>query len=233
MTTATAAIKPPPIRGSVPADYHGPLYYRLQHLGDSARKPLMQLINFDDRKVVRKLCQVHEISAALRKDPTLCDANGDLLPEWRTPITGKLKAGANKSWDEFSITGLTLVSQRIKDVVEAAALNVHYFVPLDIEDREGGNLRVYAFFCGVLRRRSPLALEANGIPYTLSDKGEPVFRTPDWMINSDRFVYLDASVVDGAPLLESGLGLLFSRELMERLGDIMPKGTVFVPMGLA
>jgi hypothetical protein len=36
-----------------------------------------------------------------------------------------------------------------------------------------------------------------------------------------------------APLLfDAGLSFLFSRELVERLGDCLPKGQVFVPMGL-
>jgi uncharacterized protein DUF1629 len=228
-----ATIKPPVIDGAVPGDYRGPLCYRLRSSGDSAKKPLVEMIGFADRNAKRKFIQIDQNLAARRMDPWLCDENGDLLPEWRTPIKAKLLANANKSWDEFSSGGINLVSERIRDVVERLAPGVHYFIPVDIDDRHGATFRVYMFFCGMTRLPTVLAMEANGIEYTLFPDGTPRYAPPAW-IYSNAFGYLDLSAIDGAPLLYSReLGFLFSQELVDRLGQIMPEGTVFVPMGLA
>jgi hypothetical protein len=89
------------------------------------------------------------------------------------------------------------------------------------------------FFCGLTRLPTVLAMEANGIEYTSFPDGSPRYAPPAW-ISSDAFGYLDSSAIDSAPLLYSPeLGLLFSQELVDRLGQVMPEGTVFVPMGLA
>jgi hypothetical protein len=234
MMVEAATIKPPVIDGAVPGDYRGPLYYRLRSSGDYAKKPLVHMITFEDRNAKRKFIQINENLAAMRKDPWLCDKNGGLLPEWRTPIKSKLMASANKSWDEFSTSGnIRLVSERIKDVIERLAPGVHYFIPVDIDDRHDATFRVYMFFCGMTRLRTALAMEANGIAYTLFPDGIPKFTPPAWL-HSNNFGYLDSSVIDGAPLFYAPeLGFLFSQELVDRLGQIMPEGTVFVPMGLA
>jgi hypothetical protein len=127
MTTKAAAIKPPRIRGKVPDDYRGPLYYRMatfSYYGD--KKPLHSMLNFEDRKVPARLARVDIGRAASRNDAVLCDTNGELLAEWRTPIKAKLKASAPKSWVEFAGTFMTTVSPRIRDIVEEFAPGIHY-----------------------------------------------------------------------------------------------------------
>jgi hypothetical protein len=42
------------------------------------------MLSYEDRSLVNRLAKVSIGRAALRQDPVLCDANGDLLPEWRT-----------------------------------------------------------------------------------------------------------------------------------------------------
>jgi hypothetical protein len=111
---------------------------------------------------------------------------------------------------------------------------VHYFVPIDIDDRAGGTFRVYGFYPGLTRKLPTVALEANGIKYRMSDDGQPLFPYPTGLTTTDRFFWLNASVIGGAPLLFDGnLSFLFSHELVQQLGDCLPKGTAFVPMGLA
>ena len=225
--------KPPVMRGTVPPNYRGPLYYRLHVFQwHAAKKPLQQMITFDDRAMGQRLANVSHPRAAWRQAPEICDANGDLLADLRTPVKARLKAGARK-WDEYSVGSIILVSPRIRDIIEEMAPGAHYFVPVDVADHAGGSFRVYAFYCGLAPRRTALALKANGIPYTTSQTGELVFTPPVWAATSDQFGYLEASVVGGAPLLsDDWLNALFSQELMERLGDVLPKGWAFVPMGL-
>jgi hypothetical protein len=224
--------KPPVIVGDVPPDYRGPLYYRLLNRSAGRRKkPLQEMIKFDDRKLGDRLASVNPLHAAVRRAPQLCDPNGELLSDLREPLKARLKSSASKGWDEFSSGVITLVSPRIRNVIEGLAPDVHYFVPIDISGDEGA-FRVYAFYCGLSRQYPALALEANGIGYSLAENGVPVFTTPHWL-ETDSFAYLDASVIAGVPLLlDWKVWLIFSAELVEALGDVMPAGTVFVPMGL-
>ena len=226
-------VEPAVIRGAVPAHYHGPLYYRVYVFASGrAGKPMSEMVAFADRALGERLARVNRYHAALRAAQGLCDERGDLLPDLRQPIRARLKAGATK-WRDELYGVLVLVSPRFRDVVEGLAPGAHYFVPLDVDDRAGGVFRAYAFFSGVGRRRAALALEANGIPYSFADTGELVFKSPEWVL-SDHFGYLDASVVDGAPLLyDWRLGPLFSAELVELLGNVLQRGAAFVPMGLA
>ena len=221
---------PPRINGQVPDDYRGPLYYRVQNLTYyGGKKPLHALLSYEDRGVRRRLAKVDLSRAALRRDPVLCDARGDLASAWRTPIKARLWATPRKNWEEFD----RIVSSRVRDVIEEFAPGIHYFVPVDIDDRQGG-FRAYFFFCGLGWTREVVAAEASGITETTTTVGGgriPAF--PDF-ISSERFAYLDGSVIDGAPLFYDGrLSLVFCRELVERLGDVLPRNQAFVPMGVA
>jgi len=229
------AVKPVVCRGVVPDHYRGPLYYRRLIFNFRAgKKPLERMLSFEDRALKQRLANVSFPRAAWRNAPELCDANGELLPELRTPLKAKMQASANRSWDEFSAHSLVLVSARIRDVIEAIAPSVHYFVPIDVADHDGGNFRVYAFYCGVTRPDTALAMEANGITRMVLANGGQTFEPPlNCITQSDRFAYLDPAVLAGAPLLyDPMLAMLFSHELVEQLGDCMPKGEAFVPMGL-
>jgi hypothetical protein len=227
------APKPPPIEGEVPKDYSGPVYYRLRTTGDNPGAPLSQSITFADRARAQKLSRISQLQAAFRKDPNLCDANGTLLSEWQTPLKGKLKASARNSFEEISWSAIPMVSERVREVIEELAPGVHYFIPMDVEDRQGETFRAYGFHCGLTDRQPALALEAHGIPFTLSGAGDRLYTPPAWL-RSTQFGLLDSAVLDGASLrYDATIGLLFSAELVRRLGGVMPKGTVFVPMGVA
>jgi hypothetical protein len=229
----TTAVKPPVIRGSVPADYCGPLYYRVHVFVVEDIKPLDQMITFDDKKIAERIIHTNSHQAAVRKAPLLLDANGELVPELRTPAKARLRSTARKNWDEFG----RFVSPRIRDIIEAAAPGIHIFVPIDVDDRNGGAFRVYAFFPGIAtsRKRPALAFEACGIPYTMNEYGEPIFIMPDWFVRGeDRFAYLDGSVVGGAPLIFDPIVYpIYSHELVQQLGDCLGKGRAFIPMGVA
>ena len=129
---------------------------------------------------------------------------------------------------------MSTVSSRVRDIIEEFAPGIHYFIPVDVDEGQGGCFRVYFFVCGVGWMGDVVALEASGITESMkSFAGDTIPAFPDF-IGSERFAYLDASKIDGAPLLYGGrLSLVFCRELVERLGDILPSGKAFVPMGVA
>src|SRR5438128_310515 len=87
----------------------------------------LQRSRFASPGMGQRLASAHWNHAAVRKARGLCDDNGALLPDLRSPVKARLKASANKSWAEFSISTLVMVSPRIRDVIENAMPGVHYF----------------------------------------------------------------------------------------------------------
>ncbi len=107
---------------------------------------------------------------------------------------------------------------------------------IDGERTDGsGTVRLYVLIIGVAPARTALAMEANGIEHTVSDQGAPVFRLPDWLgWGREQFGYLDPQVVDGHALVHAtGSLIVFSEELVRRLGNVLPKCNAFVPRGVA
>src|SRR5262249_35407330 len=103
---------------------------------------------------------------------------------------------------------------------------------VDVEDWQGG-FRAYFFFCGLGWTRDVVAAEASGITDTTTVGGGRIPSFPDF-VSSERFAYLDGSVIDGAPLFYDGrLSLVFRGELAARLGGVLPRNQAFVPMGVA
>jgi hypothetical protein len=230
--TFPATLQPPVIEGEVPADYRGPLYYRTRIVSFDTKKPLWNSLSLDCR--VKELGNVPLWAAAERKHPLLCDANGNLLPELCLPFKAQLRKNARKHWDDMSWHVICLMSERVKNVIEELAPGAHFFIRNDVDDRQGGSFPVYVFFCGVSSGNRPaISLEANGISWTPSPTGHrPVYKIPEFL-HSSTFGYLNASVMNGAPLLyDYETHLLFSQELVERLGNVT-EGMVFVPMGIA
>lgn len=232
-----SAVKPARIRGTVPNDYRGPLYYRVATFSyQGNKKGLHELVSFEDRKAVARLAKVDIGRAAQRNDVVLCDANGELLPEWRTPLKAKLKgsAGKTRNWVEFAATFMSTVSPRIKDIIEEFAPGIHYFIPVDVDDGQGGSFRAFFFVCGAGWFGRATALEASGFTETTTTFAGEVVPAPPDLIGSERFAYLDAAVIGRTPLFYDGeLSFVFCADLVERLGDILPSGKAFVPMGVA
>lgn len=160
---------------------------------------------------------------------TRCSATptGSCCRNGGTPLKAKLKASASKSWVEFAGTFMSTVSPRIKDIIEELAPGIHYFIPVDA-------FRAYFFVCGAGWMGEVVAREMSGITGTTTTfSGDVVPAFPDF-IGSERFAYLDGSKIGSTPLFYHGrLSWVFCRELVERLGDILPRGNAFVPMGVA
>jgi hypothetical protein len=164
------------------------------------------------------------------------DKKGALREKWRAPLRARIPKSAPKTWPEFGLGGsLTIVSPRLRDIIEELEPGANFFIPIDVAQSDGSTLRLYAMVFGVVPPRTALSMEANGIEYPLSDyDGSPIFKRPEWLMSpSEHFGYLDPKAVDNhaVPYDTSSL-MIFSEELMKRLGDVLPRGLAFVTMGV-
>lgn len=222
-------ITPPAIRGTVPEYYHGPLYYR-ETFDFTPHRTLYDNLIFD-RKINTKLAYVDPVMTARREDKVLCSADGDLLPEWRTPIKARFNTRAAKKFPEFDGGRITFVSERVRDVIEDIAPNEHYFIPFDVDSPDGSILRLYAFYCGLIRFGHIFALAESQNPYNIPGLQHKRKYAPS-AVESDSFIYLNAIYTAGAHLIHTEIGLVYSEELVQRLGDVLPYSHAFTPMGV-
>ena len=232
-------VAPPVIRGRVPDGYAGRVFYRLETFSyeGALRTVFPTVVKLVDQKLAQELAHPYSRGFSLYRSGKVVDDKGVLLPKWRGPLKGRISKAAPKSWPEFGSGGaFTVVSPRVRDVIEELEPGANFFIPIDGERTDGsGIVRLYVLIIGVAPARTALAMEANGIEHTVTDQVEPVFRRPDWLgWASEHFAYLDPKVVNGHALVHAtGSLIVFSEELVRRLGNVLPTRNAFVPMGVA
>ena len=232
--TAPQARRAPRISGSVPSGYHGPIYYRIRVNDDEyANKQLYAHLKFANRDLARRMAQAYPHEVALSVAPGLFGADRELLPIFRQPVQASLSASAPKKSPEWSFGPVQLVSERVRETIETLQPSKHLFIPIDVSGPQGSQRR-YVFFVRRDHTQTVLAMEANGIEYTASESGAPLFPTPDWTLSMDHFGYLSAPIVDGAAVdFDLRIGTIMSKALIDELGDVFPKGLYLIPMGVA
>jgi hypothetical protein len=225
--------RPPRISGTVPPDYRGPIYYRTRaDHGEYAKAQLFQHLKFANLDQARRLALAYPEEAAVCAAPSLFNRDRELLSIFSEPVQASLRASAPKALPEWSPSNVDIVNERVREAVEKRQPGKHLFIPIDVSSSHGC-LRRYAFFVQRDHVQTPLALEANQIAYTINEYGNPVVRAPPW-IASDQFGYLSAPVVDGVAVdFHATVGWILSKDLVEELGDVFPKGLYLVPMGVA
>ena len=222
------------VSGAVPADYQGPIFYRTRVNHDEyAYKQLYAHLKFANRDLARRLATAYPHEVALRVDPRLFGSDRELLPIFRQPIQVTLAASAPKKSPEWSFGHVQLVNERVREVIEALQPGKHLFVPMDISGPDGCERR-YVFYVQRDHTETVLAMEANGIEYSTSESGVPLFPTPAWVLSNDHFGYLSAPIVGGATVDWDGrIGMVMSKALIDELGDVFPRGLYLIPMGVA
>jgi hypothetical protein len=229
----------PSIRGTIPESYTGAIFYRMETFSyEGMRRTVYHgVVTVLDRKRMQELGDPRNMTCSLYKLGILTDARGVLREKWREPLRARIPKSAPKSWPEFGVGGtLTVISSRIRDLIEALEPGANFFIPIDAETAGGSILRLYALFIGIVPARTALSMKANRTEFTASDyDGSPVFQRPEWLMGpSEHFGYLDPQVVGDHALLKDTASLwIFSAELVNQLGDVLPKGVAFVPMGVA
>lgn len=205
-------VAPPVIRGRVPDGYRGRVFYRLETFSyeGAMRTVFPTVVKLVDQKLAQ-LCRngVDRSKGEFRELPPSHGLNSAAaaLPPWSVQAFAvSSKSGGRRQ-----------------------------FLHSDRRTDGSGTVRLYVLIIGVAPARTALAMEANGIEHTVSDQGAPVFRLPDWLgWGREQFGYFDLQVVDGHALVHAtGSLIVFSEELVRRLGNVLPKCNAFVPRGVA
>jgi hypothetical protein len=205
--------KPARIEGTIPADYDGPVYYRLRQLRDvkhwfgfkgwnkAAEHIFERFPNYGDGAYLHRAL----------------DANGRLLPELAKTIQVDV-ATRRKSADWERHAHYPLISARVKELIEEFEPGKAVFIPIDARWPDGRVDRYYYYLWG-----------------KLSERIFPDVLPPKWLYGShedDVFHYLPPERLPGRHWMVGQGYFVVSQQMLERLGDILPKEQVFVPFGV-
>ena len=231
-------VKPARIAGTIPAGYTGPIFYRMSNYSKPwpPSNVLSDYLKFPGRDVraTNRIVSLGSRNAIIDRSTftSYVDDQGNVEAEWSTPIRAVTKANYKEQWPEFSFAPITLVSERVKEIIEKYERQDHAFVAMDVESSKGDFLsRVFVMVRGV-------ALDA--VDYIASSI-VPVKVYPggkaSWEVTvalpRDEFAYLHREKVQGLHhFWDEKLQHVWSQEVVAELGDVLPKEYVFVPMGV-
>lgn len=236
-------VKPPPIRGKVPEGYSGPIFYRMTNFDALMRGGMPDIFSVlpSERKRKDKIFSYAlRETWNLRSSGLIVDAEGKFLPEWEAPIKARVSQKSEAGSVQFVPQDASQISDRIYGHLEELEPGRHMFLPVDAQHPDGVISRFYYFFYLNSTISNPLNPEANNMNWKPSQSGEyPLYRTPDWLETtrehyaSEHFGYLDAARVSGRHFFYSGdTSMVFSEELLFKIGGVFPKWCNFVPMGV-
>lgn len=213
--------------GALPADYRGPVYYRLaqfEHVN-----PSYPISGGGARE--NKLWDRDNVPALIFKSGIITDSEGRLLPEWQTPLKMRRKPSPVRPAEFIPSSPCTLVSARVHAAIEALEPGKHIFVPIDAVRADGTVERYYYLYAPRAVVHNPLHISANRL--TAAPEGGPgVYRENPWNVMvDDRIWYLDAKKIGTQHLIENS-SFIFSAELAESIGNVYPRGYSLVPMGV-
>jgi hypothetical protein len=196
--------------------------------GKSGKKDISQHISFQNRKIggqnVEQRWAAYSALDALRlRYPDMFDASGALKADWCEPLMAKRKASCPKQWDRLE--SFRHCSQWVRDAIESVEPGVHAFLPIRLTGGSGDDEVIYRWICG------------NGMWgfVGLSERSNP---TQNWAsgghhpMETTDFAYLSAPKVEGKHFLECEVGHVWSKELIDRIGDVFSEQVGLVPMGV-
>jgi hypothetical protein len=221
-----------------PADYDGPLYYRIRsnltwphpnwfwrEKGDADLYP-----------------DIHSRYRTAPARDEFVSENGVLLPVWQRPQ--RYHFLPDKMPHEFHDP---ILSERIHDIIETLAPGRHVFLPLDFIAPEGKTIRWYyrVRHLTAFPASPPPALhtEINGLKSFRYEGGAIGFKKPEWgwsHADQHHFGYLNETLVSGLHIFETELldnDTVLSASLFESLrgiGDqVLHRRDEYWPMGSA
>lgn len=225
--------RPPRIAGEAPPDYTGPLFYRTAAPTYAVPKSLWGApVRFEERDLTDLFASVGLLEAAQRVTPKLFDGEGALLARFRAPLRARLRPGLPKARPEWHrVNALVYVSERVRDIVERHEPGINLFVPIDAEGDEGLE-RLYLLLPQSFHLAGPFAFAANGVTVYHTDAGDPFGMLPPGG-EQTHFYYLNSAAIGPRKLYPTGdLGIVLHETLVAEMGDVLPKGEVFVPVGV-
>lgn len=224
------SLKPARIAGTISDGYSGQLYYRLSDFLEpyKAKKDLYNYLKFpkpNGPELIRDIGNLYVPDAI--NSPYYRDQNGRVKEQWTKPVIAIARANYKADWPEFSHGGdgasfsisVSMISERVKRLVEKYDKDRHAFVEVDIQSDTGGHV-ARAFFM------------VKGEVVDAFDRSS-CDSFPNIVVPDGNFCCLNSELVEGRHhFWEKTLGHVWSEEIVKELGDILPRQTVFVPVGV-
>jgi hypothetical protein len=187
---------------------------------------------YKEKGVAHAIASADWFQVAHRMAPELFDQSGELLPLFQRPLQAKWRSSTPKTVPELGDGMYMLVSSRVRDTIEEVEPGRSLFIPIDFDPAGDLPSRSYVFYVLKDKNVTALALRKSGLEYFLFEKGRPIPKGHDWH-GSDRFLYLNSAVLEGRSIYLDTVGPVFSKAIVDRLGDVLPKTLAFTPMGVA
>jgi hypothetical protein len=230
-------VKPAQIVDEVPEGYDGELYYRIVPSQRGAKRNIRRYVRLVHPKGValedwpgQRLAAAWAQIVAQGRERGVFVEPGKLYPDLERDLPARLLASAKKPFPELVSSNWPIASDRFRRVLESLEPGAHLFLPLDTSDG-GQPPLLHIFFAGAMFRPTGLAISANGIAGHILPEGGLSFNQPK--LSARHFYYLNANVIGSAELfVDTWLGTIFSRRVLERLGDVLPPELAFMPMGV-
>ncbi len=214
------------ISGKIPAGYTGPLFYRVSDFLQpyKVKKDLFDYLKFpkpagpDIIRAIGLLAVPDAINSSHYRDQS-----GGTKQQWMKPVTAIARSSYRDDWPEFSNSSqevsVALVSERVKEIVERYETDTHAFVAVDIQSDAGGHIA-----------RAFVMVKGKVVDFI--DRGATE-NIPNVIIPDGNFCYLTGDLVKGRHhFWDHKLGHVWSEEIVKELGDVLPKQSVFVPVGV-
>jgi hypothetical protein len=223
--------RPPRIHGEVPLGYDGPVYYRSIRLfgGKSGKKDISQHISFQNCKIggqnVEQRWAAYVALDPMRLDhPDMFEASGALKTEWCEPLIAKRKASFPQGSDRLESFGHC--SQWVRNAIEAVEPGVHAFLPVRLTGGGSEDDVIYRWVCGNGGRGFVGLSERSNPSQNWVSGGNHLLQTTD-------FAYLSVRKIEGRHILWCELGHVWSKELIDRIGDVFSDQIGLIPMGVS
>lgn len=134
--------------GVVPADYRGPIYWRLVQyypLTGKGGEPI-EFLDSRNRQARLWIDRTRMPGKDIFTSGTMFDGNGGLLPEWKKPLKAKWTNNRPVRVEYAAGSRSARVSERVYDAIQALEPGKHHAFPIDIIRSDGTTERRYELF---------------------------------------------------------------------------------------
>jgi len=241
----TEKIRPIRTAGTVPANYHGPVYWRLVQyypLTGKSDEPI-EFLDSRERQDRLWIDRIKMPGKDIFDSGTVFDENGQILPEWKEPLKARWTSNRPVQVEYVAGTRSARVSERVYDAIRSLEPDRHHAFPIDITRSDGTIERRYELFFAqsALLGERELHPQANSLKPFEKPFGAYRYQPASWMraahAQDNHFGYLDREVVgDHQWFKGTDTNHIFSPTLFEKLqpfGDIFEKWFVALPIGMA
>ena len=231
--------------GAAPAEYRGPVYWRVvqYHPVVGASGEPIEFLDSRERQDRLWIDRYKMPGKDIFTSGTVFDENGQVLPEWKEPLKARWTSDRPVRVEYAAGIHSARMSERVYDAVQSLEPGKHHAFPIDVSRSDGTIERRYEVFFAqdALLAERELHPVANNLHPFEKPFGAYRYRPALWMsaayAQDHHFGYLDRETVgDHHWFKGSDTNHIFSPALFEKLrpfGDIFVKWDVALPIGMA